>query len=151
MVYEHNPVLPIPEDVIPHRPPHLFLSGVTELTEDGAKGFWLPGKEHFAGHFPGMPLLPGVYQVESVAQLGAYAAMAKSEEPILGLFKGIESTHFERVVKPGDFLELAVEIIDRNKRDFKGKGIVEVSGQLACETTIIGALLPERVAKRMLS
>ena len=146
----HNSNLPKPEDVIPHRPPHLWLDGVTELTDASAKGFWTPGEEHFFGHFEGMPLLPGVKQVESLAQLGAYAVMLGEEEPVLGLFKGIEDTSFERPVRPGEMLDLSIEIADRTKRDFKGLGIAEVSGVVACRTTIVGTLLPEKIARRLL-
>ena len=151
MSYTHNPNLPKPEEVLPHRPPHLWLDGVTVANASYARGFWTPGDEHFAGHFEGMPLLPGVKQIESVAQLGAYTLLLDSEEPVLGLFKGIKDTEFKRPIKPGETLGLFVEFTNRRRRDFEGVGIVEVSGELACRTTIVGTLLPERVARRMLS
>lgn len=151
MSHEHNSDLKLPIEVIPHRPPHLWLDGVTELEVGvSAKGFWTPGEEHFLGHFEGMPLLPGVDQIEALAQLGAYLAMVDSEKPQLVLFRGIEDAGFERSVKPEEVLDLAVEIIERDGRDFKGRGIAEVSGIVACRATIAGTLLPEKVARRML-
>lgn len=151
MAYEHNPDLPKVTDVIPHRPPRLWLDGVTELQPDRhARGFWMPDNHSFEGHFENMPILQGVQQVESLAQLGAYAVMAGSDKPLMGLFKGIEETKFERPVRPGEILDLAVTIMDMDKRNFKGRGVAEVSGELACDTIIIGTLLPERVAMRFL-
>ena len=76
--------------------------------------------------------------------------MSGEEEPVLGLFKGIEDTSFERPVKPDEMLDLSIEIADRTKRDFKGLGIAEVSGVVACRTTIVGTLLPEKMARRLL-
>lgn len=147
----HNSALPLPAEVIPHRPPHLWLDGVIALVPGvSARGFWLPRQEHYDGHFEGLPLLPGVKEVESIAQLGAYALMAGSEQDVMGIFKGIESTAFEQPVKPGDTLELGIEIVDRGKRDFKGEGIAKVNGLVACRATITGILMPRRTALRLL-
>lgn len=147
----HNQEFLLPEQVIPHRNPHLWLDGIIEL-ENGvsAKGFWTPGEEHYVGHFDTMPLLQGVKQVESLAQLGAYSVMANTEQAMLGIFKGIENTVFEKLVKPGDTLELEIEIIDKGKRDFKGRGIARIGGIVSCQTTILGTILPEKVAQRLL-
>lgn len=148
----HNTDLPLPEAVIPHRPPHLWLDGVTEVEAGAsASGFWTPGPEHYEGHFPDVPLLMAIKQVESLAQLGAYALMFNSETTF-GLFKGIEATSFNRPVKPGETLDLEVSISDRiTKRDFKGQGTVRVGGVIACEATILGTILPERAARRLLN
>jgi 3-hydroxyacyl-[acyl-carrier-protein] dehydratase len=147
----HNTEFELPANVIPHRDPHLWLDGITALNPGvSAEGFWLPGDEHYVGHFDGMPLLQGVKQVESLAQLGAYTVMVGNEQPMLGIFKGIEDTSFERSVRPGETLDLSIEIVDKAKRDFKGRGIARVGGIVTCQTTIIGTLLPEKVAHRLL-
>src|SRR4051812_32066231 len=95
-----------PTDVIPHRPPFLFVDELQEV-EPGvsAKGSWtLDGQEwFFSGHFPGRPTLPGVLMVEAIAQLGAVALLAHDDyKGKLPLFGGIDDCRFRRQVLPGD-------------------------------------------------
>lgn len=150
MPRQHNPELHLPVEAIPHRPPHLWLDGVLEANEDSATGFWTPTPEHFFGHFPDIELLMGVKQVESIAQLGAYTIMSASDKPLLPMFKGIEKASFERPVRPGETLDLSISIVDRTKNEFKGEGVASISGEVACRATIIGVVMPERVAMRLL-
>lgn len=150
MSRQHNDNFPRPEEVIPHRPPHLWLDGVTNVTEDSAEGFWMPAAENFWGHFPDLELLPGVKQVESIAQLGAYTIMGASNKPLLPMFKGIQEVSFERPVRPGETLDLSVSIVDRTKNEFRGEGVASVSGEVACRAIITGVVMPERVAMRLL-
>ena len=106
--------LPRPIDVLPHRPPFLFVDEVTALVPgQSARGVWrLTGEEwFFPGHFPGRPTLPGVLMAESIAQLGAVAVL--TDERFTGklpLFGGLDSARFRRQVVPGDTLELEVEL-----------------------------------------
>src|SRR5436853_7684467 len=115
-----------PEDVLPHRPPFLFLDEVSDVVAgvSGRARWHLTGDEpFFAGHFPGRPTLPGVLMGESIAQLGAVVVLVDDRYAgKLPLFGGIDSARFRRQVLPGDTLEIEVELNRMSSRAGKGHG-----------------------------
>jgi 3-hydroxyacyl-[acyl-carrier-protein] dehydratase len=140
------PAFPSPIDVLPHRPPFLFLDEVTELGDGSATGAWqLTGDEaFFAGHFPGRPTLPGVLMCEAIAQLGAYVVL--SDERFVGrlpLFGGIDKARFRRQVVPGDRLVLEVELGRMSERAGKASGIARVGDEIACKCEMLMVLAPQ--------
>lgn len=137
--------LPRPVDVIPHRPPFLFVDELLAL-EPGrsARGIWrLSGDEwFFAGHFPGRPTLPGVLMCEAIAQLGAIAVLTlDSHRHRLPLFGGLDAARFRRQVSPGDELVLEVELGRMSSRAGKGSGRATVDGHVACECELMFVLV----------
>jgi len=98
------------EAIIPHRDPFLLVDEITELVP----GERAAGRYHVTddawylrGHFPGRPIMPGVLQVEALAQVGAVCGLSHPDfAGRLALFAGIDDVRFKRIVVPGDTLEL---------------------------------------------
>jgi 3-hydroxyacyl-[acyl-carrier-protein] dehydratase len=87
-------------------------------------------------------VLPGVIQLEALAQAGAIALLADERYAgSLPLFGGVEDTRFRRVVKPGDELVLHVELERLSARGGWGRGLASVDGAKACEARLFFAIL----------
>jgi 3-hydroxyacyl-[acyl-carrier-protein] dehydratase len=131
----------VPSDLLPHRPPFLFVD-VIDTLEPGVRavGRWsLTGEEwFFGGHFPGRPTLPGVLMCEAIAQVGALAVLADPRYAgKLPLFGGLDGARFRRQVSPGDTLTLEAELVRMSARAGKGAGRALVDGQVACECELM--------------
>ena len=137
--------LPRPIDVLPHRPPFLFVDELVALDPGvSAVATWrLTGDEwFFPGHFPGRPTLPGVLMCEAIAQVGAIAVLTDTRYAgKLPLFGGLDSARFRRQVEPGDELELRVELVRMSARAGKGRGSATLRGQTACECELMFVLV----------
>jgi 3-hydroxyacyl-[acyl-carrier-protein] dehydratase len=129
------------EALIPHRWPILMVDRIVEYDAElkrivGIKG--ITATEWWAqGHFPGLPILPGVLQIEALAQtMAVFVAKQEGFGDRIGLFAGIDECRFKRIVVPGDVLRLEVTMDKLGKRFGRGKGIASVDGDVACEATL---------------
>ncbi|WP_164218412.1 3-hydroxyacyl-ACP dehydratase FabZ [Virgibacillus sp. YIM 98842] len=132
------------KETIPHRYPFLLVDKVTEMEEGkrvvGIKNV-TANEPFFQGHFPEYPVMPGVLIVEALAQVGAIGVLGmEANKGKLGFLAGLDKCRFKQQVKPGDQLQLEVEITRIKGPIGKGKGIATVDGKTACEAEITFAI-----------
>ena len=138
--------LPNPEDIIPHRPPFLFVDRILEL-EIGKRAVatWTPpaAAEWFKGHFPGQPILPGVLLIEALAQTGAICVLADPRHRgKLPLFMGIDGARFRRPVRPDETVRLEVTLAPMTSRAGRGQARAWIGDELAAEAELMFLLTP---------
>jgi len=140
------------EALIPHRWPMLMVDRIVEYDPEakrivGIKG--ITASELWAqGHFPGLPVLPGVLQVEALAQtMAVYVAKQPGFGDRIGLFAGIDDVRFKRIVVPGDVLRLEITMEKLGSRFGKGRGVASVNGEIACEGVLSFIIPPEGVLR----
>jgi 3-hydroxyacyl-[acyl-carrier-protein] dehydratase len=128
--------------VLPHRYPLLLVDRILEI-ELGKRIVGLKNvsinEPYFQGHFPGFPLMPGVYILEALAQVGGIL-MIKSLNLEIGkyavVFAGIDDARFKKPVYPGDQLILELEAIALKKSLSKMRGIAKVDNQVVAEAIL---------------
>jgi len=131
-------------DILPHRFPFLLVDRVRELSEDKIVALknvsW--NEPFFVGHFPGMPVMPGVLIVEAMAQAGGILAARTTDfDPATQVvfFMAIDKVKFRKPVTPGDQLVLTVEPL-RKGRVWKMKGEAHVDGQLVSQAELLATM-----------
>lgn len=125
--------------IIPHRYPFLLVDKVRDIIVNkscvGIKNVTF-NEPQFQGHFPGMPIFPGVMIVEAMAQTSGILvglSMDLVDKNATVFFMGVDAVKFRRKVVPGDVMELHVRALRGGGRVWKFEGRAMVDGELACE------------------
>ncbi len=136
--------------LLPHRDPFLFVDEVVEVIPGKSvvgKKIVREDEPFFKGHFPGMPVFPGVLMVETMAQVSAFIILTiPGMENLFGLFTGIEKFRFRKVVKPGDILIVKSHVISYRHGLAKSEGKIFVNDKVVAEGIIDAIFTDKRKA-----
>jgi 3-hydroxyacyl-[acyl-carrier-protein] dehydratase len=123
------------QELIPHRAPFLWLDEVTELaaTKLHARKYIDPGLDVFQGHYPAFPVLPGVLQCEAAFQAGAVliACTAPPAPGSVPVVTRLNQVQFRKMVRPGQTIDIDVELTETLANAFFLKAKVSVEGQVS--------------------
>jgi 3-hydroxyacyl-[acyl-carrier-protein] dehydratase len=137
--------------ILPHRYPFLLIDRVVEIERKqrivAIKNVTI-NEPFFQGHFPGFPIMPGVLQVEAMAQAGGALLLTEvpDRENMLMVFAGIEKARFRRPVTPGDQLRIVVEVLAWRSNAVRMEGKAYVGDKLAAESIITCRLVPRKAS-----
>ena len=132
--------------VLPHRPPFLLVDNILEISENHiiAQKNVTMNEDFFKGHFPGKPIMPGVLQIEAMAQAGGVLFLNNVPDPenYLTFFAKIDNAKFKYPVVPGDTLIFKLELLSPIRRGImhmKGQAFVE--GKLTSEAELLARII----------
>jgi len=136
-------------DLLPHRYPFLLVDRILEMRGDdfgvGLKNVTI-NEPFFQGHFPGTPVMPGVLQIEGMAQTAGAICMAarkSTEQPQGVYFMAIDKAKFRRIVTPGDQLFYHMTKVRQRYNVWKYQGEARVNGDVVAEA-VITAMITDR-------
>lgn len=142
-----HPKLPILIDqiikILPHRYPFLLVDRVVECDYEkrivGIKNVTM-NEPYFQGHFPGHPVMPGVLQLEAMAQVGGILLNCKGNRSgKIAYFTSVDSARFRRMIIPGDTLRIEIEFLKAKLSIAKVAGKIFVGDEVACEAELMFA------------
>lgn len=127
------------KEIMPHREPMLLLDEAEVVDGKAFAKYKVRGDEFFLqGHFPGKPLVPGVIQLEMMAQ--SLAVLLSQEQPGLAVYTGIKEAKFKSPVQPGDCLEIETEITRKRLPFIFCKSVAKVNGKVAASAELSVAI-----------
>lgn len=130
--------------MIPHRYPFLLVDRITECIpgkySKGYKNVTI-NEDFFNGHFPGNPIMPGVLQLEALAQCSAPILLTLDQfKGKLALFAGMENIRFKNIVRPGDRFDMEVELVKLKGPIGKSHSVGYVDGKVVVEADMTVAM-----------
>jgi UDP-3-O-[3-hydroxymyristoyl] N-acetylglucosamine deacetylase/3-hydroxyacyl-[acyl-carrier-protein] dehydratase len=135
--------------LLPHRPPFLLIDRILELTEDyvvGMKNVSM-NEPFFVGHFPDAPVMPGVLQIEAMAQCGGILVLSTVPDPenYLTYFMKMDNVKFKQKVLPGDTLIFKAELISPIRRGIcHMRSVGYANGRIVVEAELMAQIVKKK-------
>ncbi|HSU32042.1 MAG TPA: 3-hydroxyacyl-ACP dehydratase FabZ [Bryobacteraceae bacterium] len=137
-------------EILPHRYPMLLVDRILEVTGDSIVGLKnvTVNEPHFNGHFPGLPVMPGVLIVEAMAQVGGIliAKLNTGTQGKIMFLASVEDAKFRKPVVPGDQLRIEMKMLRMKSTVAKMQGFAKVNDEVVAEATLMCKLTDQAPA-----